>query len=82
MKESELKQIPLTALFAALAVALPQFFHMLGLGAVFLPMFLPVTAGAMLLSWKFAFTLALIAPITSWLITGMPPIVPPILPVN
>ena len=81
MEESELKQIPLTALFAALAIVLPQFFHLLGLGAIFLPMFLPVTAGAMLLSWKFALTLALVAPVTSWLITGMPPLVPPILPV-
>ncbi len=81
MEENELKQIPLTAFFAALAIALPQFFHLLGLGAVFLPMFLPVAAGAMLLSWKFALTLALIVPITSWLITGMPPLVPPILPV-
>ncbi len=81
MKEQDLRQIPLTAFFAALAVALPQLFHLLGLGAVFLPMFLPVTTGAMLLSWQFALALALIAPMTSWLLTGMPPLVPPVLPV-
>ena len=80
MKESELRQIPLTALFAAVAVVLPQFFHLLGLGATFLPMFLPIMLGSLLLTWKFALVLAILPPLVSFLLTGMPPLVPPILP--
>jgi hypothetical protein len=80
MDRSELRQIPLAALFAALGVVLPPIFHVFGLGSTFLPMFLPVMLGSMLLSWKFALVLAIFAPLTSWLLTGMPPLVPPILP--
>lgn len=80
MDRTELRQIPLTALFAALGVVLPPIFHVFGLGSTFLPMFLPVMLGSMLLSWKFALVLASFAPMTSWLLTGMPPLVPPILP--
>ncbi len=80
MDRSELRQIPLTALFAALGVVLPPVFHIFGLGSTFLPMFLPVMLGSMLLSWKFALVLAIFAPLTSWLLTSMPPLVPPILP--
>lgn len=81
MKESEIRQIPLTALLAVSGIILPQFFHLLGLGAVFLPMFLPVMLGGLLLRWRFAVTLAVITPVASFIITGMPPITPPVLPV-
>lgn len=81
MKENELRQIPLTALFAAVAVVLPQFFHLLGLGATFLPMFLPIMLGSLLLTWKFALVLAILPPLVSFLLTAMPPLVPPILPI-
>lgn len=81
MEEAEIRQIPLTALFAALGIILPQFFHLLGLGSMFLPMFLPVMMGSMLLTWRFALALAVICPVVSWAITGMPPIAPPVLPI-
>jgi len=81
MKETELRQIPITALLAVSGIILPQFFHLLGLGSVFLPMFLPVMLGALILSWRFAITLAIITPLTSFFVSGMPPITPPILPV-
>jgi hypothetical protein len=81
MENSELRQIPLTAIFAAAAVILPQFFHLLGLGSTFLPMFLPVMLGSFLLTWKFAMVLAVLPPLVSFVFTGMPPLVPPILPV-
>ncbi len=80
INEDDLKQIPLAALFAALGVILPQFFHLLGLGAMFLPMFLPVMLGSMLLKRKYAFSVALISPLVSFVITGMPPLAPPVLP--
>jgi niacin transporter len=81
MTNNELRQIPLTALFAATAVILPQFFHLIGLGQAFLPMFLPIMLGCFLLTWKFALILALLPPLVSFIITGMPPLVPPILPI-
>lgn len=81
MNERDIKQIPLTALFAALGVLLPQFFHLVGMGSIFLPMFLPVMMGSLLLTWRFALSLAVICPLVSWAITGMPPLAPPVLPV-
>jgi len=81
LDERDIRQIPLTALFAALGIILPQFFHLIGLGSIFLPLFLPVTLGSMLLRWRFAVALGIICPLLSWIITGMPPLVPPILPV-
>jgi hypothetical protein len=80
MEQKELRQIPLVALFAALAIIFPQFFHFLGLGSVFLPMFIPIMVGSMFLTWRFVILLAILSPTVSWLITGMPPIAPPILP--
>ena len=80
MNESELRQIPLTALLAVTGVIFPQFFHLLGLGATFLPLFIPVMLGGFLLRWRFAVTLAIIAPMASFFLTGMPPITPPVLP--
>lgn len=81
MTEQNLKQIPLTAMFAAFGVILPQFFHLVGLGSTFLPMFIPVILGSMLLTVRFALLLAFTAPLVSWALTGMPPLVPPVLPV-
>jgi niacin transporter len=79
--EDDLRQIPLAALFAALGVTLPQLFHLTGLGAMFLPMYLPVMLGSMLLLRHYALSTAIISPLVSWLLTGMPPLAPPVLPV-
>ena len=81
MDQNKLRQIPLVALFAALAIIFPQLFHFLGLGPAFLPMFIPVLVGSMFLTWRFVLLLAVLSPGISWLITGMPPLAPPILPV-
>jgi hypothetical protein len=81
LDDNDLKQIPLVALFAALAILFPQFFHLLGLGPAFLPMFLPVMTGSMFLSSRYVLVLAILSPLISWLLTSMPPIAPPILPV-
>jgi hypothetical protein len=81
MDQQDLRQIPLVALFSALAILFPQFFHLLGLGPAFLPMFIPIMIGSMFLHWRFVFLMAIISPTISWLFTGMPPIAPPILPV-
>ena len=81
MKEDQIRQIPIVALFAALGIIFPQLFHFLGLGPAFLPMFLPVLIGCMFIHWRFAVLLGILTPAVSWILTGMPPLAPPILPV-
>lgn len=74
------RSIPLAAMFTALGVLLPQVFHWFGLGSTFLPMFLPVLSAAMLLPRGLACTVAILTPTASFMLTGMPPLSPPILP--
>ncbi|NOX38229.1 MAG: hypothetical protein GXO78_11925 [Calditrichaeota bacterium] len=81
MRDRQVLHLARTALFVAAGVVIPQFFHLLGLGAVFLPMFIPVMLGSMFLPLPLAGVLALVTPVLSWSITGMPPLMPPILPV-
>jgi hypothetical protein len=81
MDQKELRQIPLVALFSALGILFPQFFHFLGLGPAFLPMFIPLMVGSMFLTWKYVLLMVIISPTISWIFTGMPPIAPPILPI-
>ena len=68
----------LCAVFSALGVTIPIIFHMLGLGSAFLPMFVPLAIGAFFLDIKNALIIALITPFASALLTGMPPLYPPI----
>ncbi|MCL2026353.1 MAG: hypothetical protein FWG92_06070 [Leptospirales bacterium] len=68
----------LCAVFSALGITIPIIFHMLGLGSVFLPMFIPLAIGAFFLDVKNALIIALVTPLASALLTGMPPLNPPI----
>lgn len=79
-REEYVRRIPLAAMFTALGVLFPQMFHMLGVGSTFLPMFLPVLAAGMLLPWRLSCTVAFLTPCVSWMLTGMPPLSPPVLP--
>lgn len=65
-------------LVTVLGVAVPGLFHLLGLGAVFLPMYLPLAVGAFILSRRNALMTGSFTPLISALITGMPPWYPPI----
>jgi hypothetical protein len=78
--EEHIRRLPLAAMFTALGVLFPQLFHMLGLGSTFLPMFLPVLAAGLLLPWRLAATVGVLTPLLSWMLTGMPPLSPPMLP--
>ena len=72
-------QLTLSAMFVALGVLFPMLFHGVGVGAVFLPMFWPIAAAAFFLDLPIALVAALLTPLVSSLITGMPPVSPPIL---
>ena len=71
------KKIVYTAMFLAIAVLLPQVFHLIGgpaAGKLFLPMHLPVLLAGFLIGWQAGLITGLIAPFLSFLITGMPPV--------
>jgi hypothetical protein len=73
------RQLTLSAMFVALSVLFPIFFHSIGLGSIFMPMFWPIAAAAFFLSMPLALAVSLLSPLLSSLTTGMPPISPPIL---
>lgn len=77
----DISNMALTVLFAALGVVFPMLFHLIGLGSVFLPMYLPLALGAFFLNRTNALLLGFVTPLISSLLTGMPPVYPPIAPV-
>jgi hypothetical protein len=66
------------ALFSALAITLPVFLHPFGISRKFLLMFPPVLCSAFLLRPRFFLFISVASPLLSSLITGMPPLMPPI----
>lgn len=68
----------LGSLLLALALVLPILFHAVGLGSTFLPMFYPIITAGFLVALPVAAAVGFLAPITSSLLTGMPPLFPPI----
>lgn len=69
------RQLTFAALCLALALLLPQLFHMIGMqqaGQIFLPMHIPVLMAGMVLGWQYGALLGLLAPLVSFLLTGMP----------
>ena len=73
-----LREVTWSGVFIALGLAVPVVFHAVGLGATFLPMFLPVLAAGLLLRPLPAAAVGLITPPLSSLLTGMPPMMPPV----
>ncbi len=69
-------QITLIALFLALCLLVPVVFHLVGLGKMFLPMFLPILLAGFLIPFPAAILVGLLGPWISALITGMPPLFP------
>lgn len=73
----KLKSMRITfgAMCLALAILLPQVFHLFGMqqaGMIFLPMHLPVLLGGMLLGPVYGLFLGIFAPLISMVLTGMP----------
>ena len=64
--------------WGALGLVLPLLLHPFGLGSLLMPIFLPLLIAAGTLRLQVGLTLALAVPLISSLLTGMPPIFPPI----
>ncbi len=68
------------AVFSVLGIVFPVLFHLAGAGQVFLPMYLPVSAGAFLLRPVTAVMTGFCVPLVSSVLTGMPVMYPPVAP--
>lgn len=68
----------LAGFFLSAALVLPVFFHALGLGSAFMPMFYPLALAGFLVAAPLAMVVGVAAPLLSALLTGMPPFYPPI----
>lgn len=73
-----LQVVVISAAMGALALVLPVLFHLLGLGSKFLPMLLPLLLNGFLVPIRWAVFVALMIPWLSALLTGMPPVYPPV----
>lgn len=71
-----IKDISKGALFIGLGVLIPQAFHSIGAGPVFLPMHIPVLLAGFLAGPVTGLYAGILTPILSHLFTGMPPVVP------
>lgn len=67
-------------LFGAAALLLPFLFHLVHLGRVFMPMYLPLVALGFFARPVPAAATALLTPLLSGALTGMPPFFPPVAP--
>ncbi len=73
-----LREASRAALVTALGLALPVVFHAVHLGSMFLPMFHPILAGAFFLPPAWAACAGAATPLLSALVTGLPPLFPPV----
>lgn len=72
------RKITWPAFFICLGIILPMALHMFSLGRNFLPMHIPVLIGSLLLGAGSGIFIGAITPLLSCLLTGMPPLMPPI----
>ena len=75
------RELAYCGLFGAAALLLPVLFHVLHVGHVFMPMYLPLVALAFFVRPGAAAVTALLAPLLCGAVTGMPPFMPPVAPV-
>ena len=72
------RDISYCAVFGAAAMLLPVIFHVFHLGSMFMPMYLPLVTLAFFVGPVPSAITALLLPLLSGAITGMPPFFPPI----
>jgi len=75
------RELAYCGLFGAAALLLPSLFHLIRLGHVFMPMYLPLVALAFFVRPLPAAVTAAVVPMLSALVTGMPPLYPPVAPI-
>jgi hypothetical protein len=78
MSKSTLRDIVLSAVMGAMSLALPAAFHAVGLGSRFLPLLQPLLILGFLASPGWALSTGALMPWVSALLTGMPPLYPPV----
>jgi len=71
-----LRSLVRCALFVAAGIVLGQLFHLVGMGATFLPLHLPAQIGGLLLGAQAGLLIGVCTPLSSSLLTGMPPLLP------
>jgi thiamine transporter ThiT len=77
MRKTDVYRLSLSALFLALALALPFLTGQIPqLGSALLPMHLPVLLCGFVCGWPWGLAVGLIAPLMRTLIFGMPPLMP------
>ena len=74
------RELAYCGIFGAAALLLPVMFHILHLGHIFMPMYLPLVCLAFYVRPGSAALTAVLVPLLSGAVTGMPPFVPPIAP--
>ncbi|MGI6604999.1 MAG: ECF transporter S component [bacterium] len=75
------RSLAVAGLLVAMAVTLPLAAHVIKVGGpVLLPMHIPIFLAGLLLSPGLAVLVGVLSPIVSFLLTGMPPLSPPMLP--
>lgn len=72
------RELAFGGLFGAAALALPVLFHLVQLGHIFMPMYIPLMILPFFVRWGMAGTVGLIIPMLSAVATGMPPLMPPV----
>ena len=75
------RDLAYSGLFGAAAMLLPVLFHLVHLGHLFMPMYLPLVALAFFVRPGMAALTAVLVPLISSATTGMPPLYPPVAPV-
>ncbi|MGE5487792.1 MAG: ECF transporter S component [bacterium] len=75
---TNLRAMVLSSAMTAAALVLPPAFHAAGLGSHFMPLLLPLVLNGFLVPVRWAVLAGAVAPLLSALLTGMPPIFPPI----
>lgn len=75
LKYTDIRSYVFTAVFVSLAVATPWVFHQFYLaGATFLPMHIFVLVAGLIFGWRAGLAVGLFAPLASYAISGMPPL--------
>jgi hypothetical protein len=72
------RELSFCGLFGAAALLLPVIFHLFHLGHIFMPMYLPLVTLAYFVRPLPAAVTAMVTPLLSGAVTGMPPFFPPV----